>query len=120
MNTSRGSRFALGKAVIARERPPSGRRSPDQTTNPRRCGRLSIAFAVSSPMNRSETDLIYPPDADRFGTWLAETVFQSIKVLGEVAMATHAEVAPLGEGLNMMEKFKAAGLTDFSRLKRGR
>ncbi len=79
-----------------------------------------VAPDGSHGMFPSETDLIYPPNAERFGTWLAETMYQSIKVLDEVATATYADVEPLGEGLDMMEKFKAAGLNDFSRLKKGR
>lgn len=74
----------------------------------------------SHGMFPSETDLVYPPDMERFCTWLSATIRSAIEACDLLGQITHGEVAPLGERAEMLEAFKAAGLTDFSRIRKGR
>lgn len=68
----------------------------------------------------SETDLVYPPDMERFCTWLSTTVRAAIRICDTLGEITHGSVTPLGERSDMMAAYKAAGLTDFARIKKGR
>lgn len=68
----------------------------------------------------SETDLVYPPDMERFCTWLSTTVRAAIRVCDMLGEITHVSVSPLGEREDMFAAYKAAGLTDFSRIRKGR
>ena len=71
-------------------------------------------------MFSSETDLVYPPDMERFCTWLSTTVRAAIRICDALGELTHTSVAPLGERADMFEAYKAAGLTAFARIKKGR
>ena len=68
----------------------------------------------------SETDLVYPPDMERFCTWLATTIRSAIKACDLLGAITHDAVAPLGEGMDELDAFKAAGLAEFTKIKKGR
>tara|TARA_R110001599_G_scaffold346654_1_gene572178 strand:+ start:2029 stop:2670 length:642 start_codon:yes stop_codon:yes gene_type:complete len=68
----------------------------------------------------SETDLYYPPDMDRFCAWLSDTVRLAINACDLLGSITHGDVAPLGEPADEFESFITAGLTEFSRIRKGR
>ncbi|WP_051908556.1 MULTISPECIES: hypothetical protein [Sphingomonadaceae] len=74
----------------------------------------------SHGMFESETDLLYPPDMERFLAWLSSTIRSAIQLCDDLGAATHSQVTPLGDGAEMFDAFRAAGLTDFERLKKGR
>ncbi len=71
-------------------------------------------------MFSSETDLVYPADMERFCTWLSTTVRAAIRICDMLGAITHGLVAPLGEQADMFKAYKTAGLTDFTRIKKGR
>lgn len=79
-----------------------------------------IAADGSHGMFESETDLVYPPDMTRFCAWLSKTTIDAIAICDKVGAATHVLVQPLGEGIELFEAFKAAGLTNFTRFRKGR
>ena len=79
-----------------------------------------VATDGTHGMFSSETDLVYPPDMERFSTWLSDTVRSAIKACDLLGYITHSAIAPLGEHPDMLDAFKAAGLTEFSRIKKGR
>lgn len=79
-----------------------------------------VAADGSHGMFSSETDLVYPPDMERFCIWLSATVRSAIKACDLLGLVTHVAVAPLGEHADMLDAFKAAGLTEFSRIRKGR
>lgn len=67
-----------------------------------------------------ETDLVYLPDMERFCKWLSTTVRGAIRICDMLGEMTHASVSPLGERADMFDAYKAAGLTDFTRIRKGR
>jgi hypothetical protein len=79
-----------------------------------------VAADGSHGMFSSETDLIYPPDMERFCAWISATVQFAIKACDLLGHITHSTVAPLGERMEMLDAFKTAGLTSFSRIRKGR
>lgn len=68
----------------------------------------------------SETDLMYPPDLERFSAWLSDAVERATRATDTLGTITHGEVEPIGDRSEMIQAFMAAGLTDFARLRKGR
>lgn len=68
----------------------------------------------------SETDLVYPPDHERFCAWLTATMGAAIQICDALGEITHATIPPLGDHAGMMDAYMAAGLTDFKRIRKGR
>ncbi len=79
-----------------------------------------VAPDGSHGMFTSETDLLYPPDMERFCAWLSTAVRTAIKVCDSLGRITHETVVPLGDELETLDAFKQAGLTDFNRIRRPR
>jgi hypothetical protein len=68
----------------------------------------------------SETDLIYPPDMQRFSGWLHGLVRAAGSICDRLGGITHRQVAPLGDRDEMADAFRNAGRTEFARIRKGR
>lgn len=79
-----------------------------------------VAPDGSHGMFSSETDLVYPPDMERFCGWLSSTVHAAMDICDLLGAITHKLVLPLDNHPEMLEAFKAAGLTEFARIRKGR
>lgn len=66
----------------------------------------------------SETDLVYPPDMERFSVWLRETIRAAQRVCNDLGAITLAFVAPLSDGSQMFDAYATAGQTDFARIRK--
>lgn len=77
-----------------------------------------VALDGQHGMFASETDLVYPPDMERFCTWLSTTVRSAIRICDMLGEVTHTSVSPLDERADMFAAYQAAGLTAFTRIKK--
>lgn len=66
----------------------------------------------------SETDLIYPPDLNRFLTYLSETVKSAIDYLHDLGQALGNSVEMLDPSDQKLEHWMAAGETKFEFIKK--
>ncbi|HHL3953694.1 TPA: hypothetical protein ACQ7HI_004500, partial [Klebsiella pneumoniae] len=62
----------------------------------------------------SETDLFFPNDTERFSRFLEKVIRTGIQYLTELGVVLRSKIDKPAEGLESLEYWKTAGLTEFN------